>query len=79
MEAEQSARSRRTSDSEVGSQEIYRAFPAGLLRNGNTADLIRAELELERQSTFYHPEIVELIDYAASKGIPAAFGVRHVF
>jgi FMN phosphatase YigB (HAD superfamily) len=73
MEAEQSARSRRTSDREVTLEEIYRAFPAGLLRNGNTADLIRAELELERQSTFHDPEIVELIDYAASKGIPAAF------
>jgi FMN phosphatase YigB (HAD superfamily) len=73
MEAEQSARLWRTSDREVTLEEIYRAFPAGLLRNGNTADLIRAELELERQSTFHDPEIVELIDYAASKGIPAAF------
>jgi len=73
-EAEQSARLRRTSDREVTLEEIYQAFPAGLLRAGNTAaDLIRAELELERQSTFHDPEILELIDYAASKGIPTAF------
>src|ERR1700722_7920359 len=73
-EAEQSARLRRISDREVTLDEIYQAFPTGLLRAGNsTADLIRAELELERQSTFHDPAIVELIDYAASKGIPAAF------
>ena len=70
-EAEQSARLRRNSDREVTLDEIYHAFPAGLLRAGNsTADLIRAELELERQSTFHDPAMVELIDYAASKGIP---------
>jgi predicted HAD superfamily hydrolase len=73
MEAEQSARSRRISDSEVTLEEIYRAFPSGLLRNGTAADLVRAELELERESTFHDPEILELIDYAASKGIPAVF------
>ena len=74
MEAEQSARSRRTSDREVTLEEIYHAFPPGLLRDGNAAaDLIRAELELERESTFHDPEILELIDYAASKGIQTAF------
>ncbi len=73
-EAEQAARLRRISDREVTLSEIYQAFPSGLLRAGNsTADLIRAELELERQSTFHDPAIVELIDYAASKGIPTAF------
>jgi len=74
MEAEQSARLRRSSDREVTLQEIYHAFPPGLVRDGTTAaDLIRAELELERQSTFHDPEIVDLIDYAARKGIHTAF------
>jgi predicted HAD superfamily hydrolase len=74
MEAEQVARLRRISDREVTLQEIYHAFPPGLVRAGHTAaDLVRAELELERESTFHDPEIAGLIDYAASRGIPAAF------
>ncbi len=73
-EAEQSARLGRVSDREVTLEEIYQAFPTGLLRAGHsTADLIRTELELERESTFHDPAIVELIYYAASKGISTAY------
>lgn len=74
IEAEQSARSRRTSDSEVTLEEIYQEFPSGLLRAGKTiADLLHAELALERESTFPDQEIVKLIDYAAGKNIETAY------
>src|SRR5208282_1907042 len=68
IEAEQTARSRRTADSEVTLEEIYEEFPSGLLRAGKTvADLLHAEQELERESTLPDLEIVKLIDYATSK------------
>jgi predicted HAD superfamily hydrolase len=74
IEADQAARARRVPDREVTLREIYQEFPRGLLREGNTAaDLLEVELEMERQSTFPDPAIVELIDYAASKGIQTAF------
>jgi len=74
LEAEQTARSRRTADSEVTLEEIYKEFPSGLLREERTvADLLRAELELERESTFPDLEIVRLIDYAASRNIETAY------
>jgi predicted HAD superfamily hydrolase len=72
--AEQAARSRNPSCSEVNLEEIYRAFPPGLLRPGKSAaDLLHGELQLERESTFHDASIVDLIGYAAAKGIATAY------
>ena len=60
-EAEQAARL--TADLRSGSdaRRDLSGLPVGLLRAGNsTADLIRAELELERQSTFHDPAIIDV-------------------
>jgi FMN phosphatase YigB (HAD superfamily) len=74
IEADRAARALRVPDAEVTLAEIYREFPRGLLREGNSvADLVEAELEMERQSTFHDPQILELIDYAIAKGIATAF------
>jgi FMN phosphatase YigB (HAD superfamily) len=73
IEAEREARARRGADGEVTLEEIYRRFPRGYIRQGSPDDLLRCELDLERQSTFPDSEIVSLIDYASSKGLRIAF------
>lgn len=72
--AEQAARLQNPSCSEVNLEEIYTSFPSGLLRPGRTvADLVSAELQLERESTFHDESMVDLIGYAAAKGIATAY------
>lgn len=73
IEAEKRARAVRETNSEATLEEIYECFPAGYMRTGSPEDLMALELEIEREATHPDPQIVELIEYAAAKGIGTAY------
>ncbi len=73
IEAERTARTKAATNSEVTLDEIYECFPRGLVRTGTVAELMAAELALERQSTYPDLDIVSLIDHAAEHGLKIAF------
>ena len=73
LEAEKTARSILGRNGEVTLREIYENFPTGLLRAGIAEDLLKAELDLERRSTYTDPGIAALIERAIQRGLQIAF------
>jgi hypothetical protein len=72
-EAERDARAKAGPSGEVTLEEIYDCFPKGLLRSGTTRDVMAAELDLERRSTYADQGVVAVIDAAVARGLEIAF------